>query len=332
MFRASNTVKVVALFVFPLGCTGSAEGESCSLTTLKASQAPVLLQTAQKLGSRSTKPSVTDGTASADPGHKLLLLARQHANRSYVIPEKPRHVSQLQLNRNARGTSDLPQEMQDILEVHNFFRCLHNVPPMTWDPAIAANAQAWADAGRYEHSPDSARKLPNIGQVGENLAWGYPSRTGKDAVEAWYAEVSHTDGTPVDCKDKNADAGDEPICHYTQVVWESSTKLGCGKGKANVLNYEDGDFWVCQYGPAGNYEGQFTKNVLPPAKTAAQCSNPTPPLTEGPKDPDCKDGAVTDHPVITYHDGSKADCSSLQWACLLYPFVAGKCRETCNAC
>jgi len=330
MFRASKAVIVAALFAHPSAGAGSTEGESCSPAELESSQAQALLQTAQKPASRSTEPSVTDDTASADPGHKLLLLARQHDNGSYVIPEKPRHVSQLRLNTNAHGTSDLPAAMQEVLDMHNLYRCMHNVPPMTWDSAIAANAQAWAEAGHYGHSPDSARTLPNIGQLGENLAWGYPSRSGTDSVEGWYAEESYTDGTPVDCDDKNADAGDEAICHYTQVVWKSSTKLGCGKGKATVSTYEDGDFWVCQYGPAGNYEGQFTANVLAPAKTAAQCG--APPLTEGPKGPNCKDGAATDAPVITYPDGSQAECASLQWACSLYSFVPAKCKATCDAC
>jgi hypothetical protein len=50
--------------------------------------------------------------------------------------------------------------------------------------------------------------------------------------------------------------------HFTQVVWKGSRSVGCGwkrcsggKGKAQ------GIYVVCQYSPAGNYLGEFEKNV-----------------------------------------------------------------------
>jgi hypothetical protein len=46
--------------------------------------------------------------------------------------------------------------------------------------------------------------------------------------------------------------------HFTQVVWKSTSKLGIGialsnEGKKAVV--------VAQYGPPGNYTGQFPENV-----------------------------------------------------------------------
>ena len=38
------------------------------------------------------------------------------------------------------------QEQQDILALHNVYRCMHNVQAFTWDSDIAANAQAWENA------------------------------------------------------------------------------------------------------------------------------------------------------------------------------------------
>jgi len=41
------------------------------------------------------------------------------------------------------------------------------------------------------------------------------------------------------------------VGHYTQLVWGSTTKLGCGAAK-----YKQGEFYllhlVCNYGPSGN--------------------------------------------------------------------------------
>ena len=46
--------------------------------------------------------------------------------------------------------------------------------------------------------------------------------------------------------------------HFTQVVWKSSTKLGCGIGVASNNNI----YGVCNYSPPGNVQGQFALNVL----------------------------------------------------------------------
>lgn len=106
------------------------------------------------------------------------------------------------------------------------------------------------------------------------MAWGYPTRTGTDSTIAWYSEIEFTKpyGT---CKhmEDSYPAGNA-IGHYTQVVWQSSTKLGCGKGKATVKTNRgdtEGDYWVCQYGPAGNYQGQFSAKVLAPSKSVDTC-------------------------------------------------------------
>jgi len=278
------------------------------------------------------------------PNHKVLFLSEQLDNGTYIISEKLRHKSQAQRRVTASGASGIAAEMQEVLDVHNMYRCMHGVPSMTWDEDIAANAQAWADAGNYEHSRPEDRDLPNIGEVGENLAWGYPTRTGLDSVEAWYDEIVDTDGTPDNCGD--ATSPGKAVCHYTQVVWMLSTKLGCGKGKAKVTYPSatyDGDFWVCQYGPAGNYNGEFASNVLAPSKTADECAAPAaptpdpnppgaPPLEEATISSNCQDGADTDDPVIKYMDGSAASCADLEWACPFYSFVVAKCKVTCGSC
>jgi len=127
------------------------------------------------------------------------------------------------------------------------------VPLFQWDADIAKNAQAWADQqkGTMAHSSSQFRTLPGIGYCGENLAWGV---TDAGAVKMWYDEIQYTDGGRVSSFDGQSG-------HYTQVVWKSSLKLGCGV-------YDK--LLVCQYGPGGNMGGQFTNNVLPPV-SGAQC-------------------------------------------------------------
>merc|ERR1719379_329578 len=160
--------------------------------------------------------------------------------------------------------------MKPILDKHNEYRCMHDVPLMTWSDAIAANAEEWAKktGGQMKHSPkDSRQGVGGFGYLGENLAWGV---TDTKAVDMWYDEIKLTDGGKVS-------AFKSGIGHYTQVVWKTSTSLGCGVFKTLI---------VCQYGPGGNMGGQFSSHVLPPTKSASQCGgasggSPSPPRGSG---------------------------------------------------
>ena len=151
---------------------------------------------------------------------------------------------------------ELSEEMQEILVLHNVFRCMHDVPLLEWDTSSATTAQPWADNGVYEHSSSDFR---NQGSeiCGENLAWGYPTRTGLGSTQAWYDEIGDTDGGLGLAESIYSDSG-KALGHYTQVVWKTSTRLGCGVGRATVNNLK-GDYWVCQYCSVGNYRRQFCR-------------------------------------------------------------------------
>ena len=76
------------------------------------------------------------------------------------------------------------------------------------------------------------------------------------ATKQWYDEIKDYNFSKSKSSGKTG--------HFTQVVWKSTTKLGCaagvGKGKS---------FVVCHYcDTPGNYtmKGMFKKNVLPPKK------------------------------------------------------------------
>mmetsp|Transcript_16538 Transcript_16538/g.57945 ORF Transcript_16538/g.57945 Transcript_16538/m.57945 type:complete len:111 (-) Transcript_16538:74-406(-) len=55
-------------------------------------------------------------------------------------------------------------------------------------------------------------------------------------------------------------------------VWSTSLTFGCAKGE---LKDKAGDVWVCQYGPAGNYIGQFSAKVNATVKTVCECGGKT---------------------------------------------------------
>jgi hypothetical protein len=44
--------------------------------------------------------------------------------------------------------------------------------------------------------------------------------------------------------------------HYTQIVWDGTTDIGCGYAIGDVNGTGYGILIVCRYGPSGNYRGQ----------------------------------------------------------------------------
>lgn len=161
--------------------------------------------------------------------------------------------------------------MQAVLDQHNMYRCLHDVPNLVWDDKVAANAQAWADKGLFDHSQENQRVIDGS-QCGESMYWGEPVAVGSDAVGVWYSEIESTSpyGLATSILDTKDAATHRQIGHYTQVIWKSTTKLGCGKGRAS-LQSKSGDLWICQYCSSGNVIGQFSANVFPASREMAKC-------------------------------------------------------------
>ncbi|XP_019170408.1 PREDICTED: basic form of pathogenesis-related protein 1-like [Ipomoea nil] len=128
----------------------------------------------------------------------------------------------------------------DYLNPHNDARDEVGVPHMTWDNKLASYAQNHADS----LTGDCALNHSD-GPYGENLAKAYPDLNAADAVKLWVDEKDNYDYNSNSCV--GGDCG-----HYTQVVWRSSVRLGCGRARCN------NGWWLisCSYDPAGNVSGQ----------------------------------------------------------------------------
>lgn len=122
------------------------------------------------------------------------------------------------------------------------------LPLLSWSTEAAAVAQAWADKCEYGHNPKR-------GNHGENIAASTPGHwMPATVVQDWAAEASFYD------YGKNTCAPGELCGHYTQIVWRSTTQVGCAKKVCTKNSPFSGspqwDFWVCNYAPPGNYAGQ----------------------------------------------------------------------------
>jgi pathogenesis-related protein 1 len=149
-----------------------------------------------------------------------------------------------------------PANLMGITLYHNQVRAAVQtstpLPPMQWDPDLAAYAAQWAamckdggDAvnGLVDHNPNR-QNVAGYSIIGENIFGAGGSVTAKEVVDAWAAEkASFT--YPTGCSG---------ICgHYTQIVWRTSVNLGCALHVCPGLAY--GTTVVCDYGPGGNSGG-----------------------------------------------------------------------------
>ncbi|MEM6501299.1 MAG: CAP family protein [Cyanobacteria bacterium P01_C01_bin.89] len=183
------------------------------------------------------------------------------ASQSTTVAE----VSTAEVSTAEVSTSELGKSVGDTaLNSHNRYRSRHGVPALRYNRAMAARAQAWsarmARTGNFQHSDRSARN-----GAGENLYVSYTtgnlseSAVVAEAVKGWYDEIEDYNYSRPGF---SAATG-----HFTQVVWKSSTRLGCGvaKGTKNLRGRNFNAYYVtCHYDPPGNFRGQFPANVTRP--------------------------------------------------------------------
>lgn len=130
-----------------------------------------------------------------------------------------------------------------IVSLHDAERRAVGSPPILWDEDLAREASVWADelarSGDFQHDPSND-------DHGENLWMGTRGHYSlDDMVEGWSEEKALLRRL------KSWDDDSHAVGHYTQMVWKSTTRVGCAMGR----NRED-EFLVCRYSPPGNFLGE----------------------------------------------------------------------------
>lgn len=139
---------------------------------------------------------------------------------------------------------------QRVLISHNAERAKVGVPPLHWDPQLAAGAQSWANhlsaTGKFEHSPNT----PGEPLEGENIWGGTPGAYGLESmVRMWIAEKR--DYVPGTFPANSTTGRVEDVSHYTQLIWRRTEAVGCGLAE---LGQEE--ILVCRYSQPGNIRGR----------------------------------------------------------------------------
>ncbi|KAB5533144.1 hypothetical protein PHYPO_G00128420 [Pangasianodon hypophthalmus] len=180
-------------------------------------------------------------------------------------------------------------DKQAILDLHNKLRGqvyppASNMEYMVWDTELERSAEEWAETCLWEHGPEGL-----LNYIGQNLGvhWGR-YRPPTSHVQAWYDEVKdYSFPYPQECNPYCPFRCTGPVCtHYTQLVWATSSRIGCAINVCYDMNVW-GQIWtkavylVCNYSPKGNWWGSA------PYKHGTPCSACPPSYGGGCKDNLC---------------------------------------------
>jgi hypothetical protein len=146
-----------------------------------------------------------------------------------------------------------------LLAAHNRERAAVGAPPLQWDATLAAHAASYgpvlASLGALVHSPREGRPGER-----ENLAKAWHGTMSPEAlVDMWSRERQLMVPGSYLFPATSRTGRWEDIAHYTQMVWPTTTHVGC------AIYSADWDYLICRYSPPGNKDGKpiFTSAALP---------------------------------------------------------------------
>ncbi|OVA10782.1 Allergen V5/Tpx-1-related [Macleaya cordata] len=134
-------------------------------------------------------------------------------------------------------------EAYQFLAYQNAARYALGLPGLKWDQKLTDYAQSYAEQRRSD-----CQLIHSDGPYGENIFWGSGyGWSPAQAVKAWVDERKWYDHGSNSCT-----PGQE-CGHYTQIVWKTTTRVGCAKV---TCDSGLGEFMICNYDPAGNYDNE----------------------------------------------------------------------------
>ncbi|EXJ93633.1 hypothetical protein A1O1_02025 [Capronia coronata CBS 617.96] len=151
---------------------------------------------------------------------------------------------------------------QGILDSHNIHRRNATVSNLVWSDEMASIAAQIASSCVYAHDTSAGG-----GGYGQNIGAGAPPSDIPAMItdEMYNGEINYYPAYGVEPDMSNF----EKWGHYSQIVWKSTTSVGCAtqycpNGLANTGSGVSPYFTVCNYSPPGNFGGQYAVNVLQP--------------------------------------------------------------------
>ncbi|KAJ3077017.1 hypothetical protein HDU98_009418 [Podochytrium sp. JEL0797] len=188
-------------------------------------------------------PQTTDATPAAPPPAPVAPAPAPvpQAPAPAPAPQPPAPVPAPQAPTSTDASEITAQDQIDLINLHNSYRAQHGVSQqVTYNVVIAQQAAIRAqilggNACQLQHG--------NLDGVGQNLSEesaSYPlDLPMSDLVSGWTGE--------------SVDAG--LYNHATQMLWATTTEIGCAKAFGSGNGFAYCEVLVCDYFPPGNYVG-----------------------------------------------------------------------------
>jgi hypothetical protein len=142
-----------------------------------------------------------------------------------------------------------PLLRQTVLNAHNLARDRFGVQALSWSDELAAgalaHAQYMAATGIYNHDKTPGRRKKS----GENL-WRGPRGVFSYDIMIGVMIDEAQNFRPGAFPDNSRTGEWHDVAHYTQIVWPTTTEVGCALASSATT-----DYFVCRYAPTGNKDG-----------------------------------------------------------------------------
>lgn len=137
-----------------------------------------------------------------------------------------------------------------LLVAHNKERAAVGAPPLQWDETLADHAASYgpmlATLRQMVHSPRETRRGER-----ENLAMAWHGTVSPEGlVDMWSRERHLLEPGSYLFPGASRTGRWQDIAHYTQMVWPTTTHVGC------AIFAADWDYLICRYSPPGNKDGK----------------------------------------------------------------------------
>ena len=137
-----------------------------------------------------------------------------------------------------------------LLAAHNRERASVGAQPLQWDSTLAEHAASYgpvlARLRTLVHSPRDGRPGER-----ENLAMAWHGTMGPEQLVGMWSEEKRLLEPGSAVFPANSRTGRwEDTAHYTQMVWPTTTRVGC------AIYSADWDYLICRYSPPGNIDGK----------------------------------------------------------------------------
>ena len=231
---------------------------------------------------------------------RLIELKRRCQPPAPAEPQTPKQTSM-----------SLPSWARDILTAHNAARAAVGAPPLQWNPELQAHATTrageLAQIRQLVHAPREGRGTERENILSAPIGYS-PSRM----IDLWSKESGHF--RPGLFPDVSDTGNWMDVAHYTQMVWPTTTEIGCGYVPGGGFNW-----LVCRYNPGGNKDGKpvirprliggdygnmgrpvlADNSGIAPESSATKAAAPPPPPPPTARD-EAPGGNEDNHPLVGY--------------------------------